>query len=249
MLGATAVGCGDPTFSTPTVPTGLLTVLSRSVDGKYVARPEAAFVYSADGPSGDSRSTVDTCQVGDYDPRIRTPEQLDAGDSIVFIAGTDTTILRPANRFGITVYAADPQDVDFVPGTAVSFAIPGGGGFPAAEISSLTPPVLSALTPIPGQPSLTEPLTLTWGPVGDDSSRVEVILLYAAQGSLDFDQQVICDWRDDGSGTVRPELLGGWAVSEIRRIEVTRYRTQRHVLGDAVLYLLTTFDSVPPVAP
>jgi len=249
VLGA-AAACSESTFSTETVPTGLLSVFTRSAGGQYVVRPEAAFLYSAAPPSGDSRSTVDTCQVGDYDPRLRTPEQLDAGDSIVFTAGTDTAILRPVNRFGAVVYAANPEQRAFVPGTAVSFSITGAaGGFPAAEIASLTPPALSTLTPIPRVPSSATPLTLTWEPVGDDSSRFEVVLLYAAPGSLDFDQQVVCDWRDDGAGTIRPELLSGWIESEVKLAEVTRYRTQRQQIGEAILYLLATFDSVPPLVP
>jgi hypothetical protein len=246
-LGA-GVACSEPTFSTPPAPTGLLSVSTRSADGAYVARPEATFVYSAAAPPGDSRSTLDTCQLADYDPRLRTPEQLDAGDSIVFTAAADTAILRPDNRFGFIVYAADPEERPFVPGTAVSFRIPGAaGGFPAAEIASLTPPALSTLTPIPGLPQPTQPLTLTWEPVGDDSSRFEVILLYAEPGSLDYNKQLVCDWRDDGGGTIRAELLSGWATSEVQRAEVTRYRTQSQQIGEAVLYLLTTFDTVPPV--
>jgi hypothetical protein len=74
-------------------------------------------------------------------------------------------------------------------------------------------------------------------------------MLYASPGALDYDTQVVCEWRDDGSGTIRPEFLTGWAVSELRRVEVTRYRTRLEMIGDALLFLLTTFDTVPPIAP
>jgi hypothetical protein len=96
-------------------------------------------------------------------------------------------------------------------------------------------------------PSATDPLTLQWEPVGDDSSRFEVLLLYATAGSLNFNEQVVCDWRDDGSGTIRPELLSSWRESEFKRAEVTRYRTQREMIDDAVLFLLTTFDTLLPI--
>lgn len=250
VLGAAAVTCGDPTGATPTIPLGLVSASIRSAEGSYVVRPEAAFVNATVAPSSDSRSTLDSCLLGAYDPTQRLPEHLDAGDSLVFTAGLETTILRPNNSFGVIRYVADPPEQAFVPGTAVSFTIPGAaGGFPAATISSLTPLALTALTPIPGSPSTTEPTTLAWEPVGDDSSRVEVLLLYAGPGSLDYDQQIVCDWRDDGSGTIRPELLSGWIQSQAQRAEVTRYRTQRTEIGDAVLYLLATFDTTPPVVP
>lgn len=251
VLGTGLAGCGDP-ISTATVPTGVLSLFTRSESGTHVARPQAVFALAGTAPTGDSRSTVDTCQLGDFFPPGAIPglEQLDAGDSIVFTAAADTRILRPANQFGIVVYLAEPAELDFVPGTAVSFSIPGApAGFPAAEISSLTPPALTSLTPISTRPSLADTLTVTWEPAGDDSSRFEVLLLYATPGAADFDQQLVCDWRDDGTASIQPELLGGWAASEVQRIEVTRYRTQRQLIGDAVLFLLATFDTVPSVAP
>jgi hypothetical protein len=248
---AAAAACGEPISSATPVPLGLLSVLTRSnADGQYVARPEAAFVYTTAGAPGDSRSTLDTCLLGVYDPSLQSPEQLDAGDSIVFTAGSETTILRPDNSFGIIRYIANPLEQPLVPGTSVSFTIPGAlGGFPEGEIGSATPPAISSLTPRPAIPSSTDPLILNWEPVGDDSSRFEVLMLYASPGALDYDTQIVCDWRDDGSGTIRPEFLTGWAVSELRRVEVTRYRTRLEMIGDALLFLLTTFDTVPPIAP
>lgn len=249
VVGLAWVGCRDATFSTSTIPTGILTVLGRSEAGHYVVRPEAAFAFAGTAPSGDSRSTLDTCQAGEFGPQGGGfPEQLDAGDSILFVLGSDTTVLRPTDHGGLIVYGSDPQDLEFVPGDAISFTIPGAdGGFPAATISSRTAPVLTSLTPIPAQPSLDQSLTLTWEPVGDDSSRFELQLLYATPGAQDFDQRVVCGWRDDGTGTIRSELLAGWITSEVHRIEVTRYRTRLLTLGDTVVYLLATFDTVPPV--
>jgi hypothetical protein len=247
-----AAGCGEASFSVPPVPVGVLTLFTRSVDGSYVARPRGLFAEAGSAPTGDSRSPVDTCDVGDYVPESTIPglTRLDAGDSLVFVAGADTTILRPVNEFGVEVYLADPADVAFVPGTPVRFLIPGaGGGFPGTEIASATPAEITSVSPIPTQPSLSEALNLTWQPAGDDSSRFEVLMLYATPGAQNFDQQVVCDWRDDGTGTIRPELLSGWAASELQRIEIARYRTERRLIGDAVLYLLATFDTLVPVAP
>lgn len=251
-LNVVTVGCREATLSAPTIPTGVLTLFARSANGSYVARPEALFAQAGSALSADSRSTVDTCRVGDYIPQSTNIilDQIDAGDSIVFAAGSETTALRPVKRFGITVYAAEPPEVDIVPGTEVSFTIPGAvGGFPATTISSLTPPALTALAPIPARPSPDQPLEVTWEPVGDDSSRFEALLIYARQGTINFNEQVVCEWRDDGSGTIRPELLAGWALSELQRIEVSRYRTQRREIADTVLFLLATFDTVPPVVP
>jgi hypothetical protein len=246
-LAAATLTCREPTATVPTIPLGLVSAFVGSADGQYVVRPEGTFVLATEGPTADSRSTLDTCLLGPYDPAFQPPEQVEAGDSIIFTAGATTAILRP--ELGVvTRYVANPAAFPLVPGTAVTFTIPGVvAGFPASAISALTPPAVTTLTPFPNVPSATDPLTLQWEPVGDDSSRFEVLLLYATAGSLNFNEQVVCDWRDDGSGTIRPELLSSWRESEFKRAEVTRYRTQREMIDDAVLFLLTTFDTLLPI--
>jgi hypothetical protein len=246
------VACGETTVPSAAVPVGVVTLFARSGDNGYVARPEGLFALASGPPTANSRSTVDTCQVGDYVPQSTSISivQVDAGDSLVFAVGAATTLLRPIKRFGITVYAAQPAEIGFVPGSEVTFTVPGApGGFPATTISSLTPAALTSLTPISSRPPLDQPLDVAWSPVGDDSSRVEVLLIFARQGTTEFNEQVVCDWRDDGTGVIRAQLLGGWSLSEVQRIEVSRYRTQRQEMGDTVMVLLATFDTVPAVAP
>jgi hypothetical protein len=106
---------------------------------------------------------------------------------------------------------------------------------------------MPALSPIPASPPTDQPLAVSWTPVGDAGSRFEISLQYALEGSAQPDQHILCAWRDDGAGEVRGELLTGWANSDLRRIAVTRYRTERLEIGERVLFLLATFDSVPPV--
>ena len=246
------VACGEATIPSAAVPVGVVTLFARSGDSGYVARPEGLFALASGPPTVDSRSTVDTCQVADYVPQSTSISvvQVDAGDSLVFAVGAATTLLRPIKRFGITVYAAQPAEIGFEPGAEVSFTVPGaGGGFPAMTISSLTAAALTSLTPVSTRPPTDQPLEFTWSPAGDDSSKLELLLIYARQGTTEFNEQVVCDWRDDGTGVIRAQHLGGWSLSEVQRIEVSRYRTQRQEVGDTVLVLLATFDTVPPVAP
>ncbi len=243
-----AMACSDLDVSQDGQPGGILAVYARSVNGQYVARPQAQFAFIAAPPTADSRSSLDTCVAGTYDPRFTIPEQMPAGDSVVFVAGSETHVLRPDDQFGAIVYASDPEEIPFGPGTKVTFTVPGvAGGFPAAALSSLTPAAITSLSPILAEPPLTEPLTVTWEPVGDDSSRFEVLLLYAVQGSQIINRAVACDWRDDGSGTIPAGVLGGWATSEDRQLEVSRYRTARRMIGDTLLYFIGTFDTLPPI--
>lgn len=246
------LACQDSTVPSNAVPTGVLTLFTRSADGNYVARPEGLFALASGPPTADSRSPVDTCVVGDYVPQSTNISiaQVDAGDSLVFTVGAATTLLRPIQRFGITVYAAQPAEVGFEPGAEVSFTVPGApGGFPGMTISSLTAAALTSLTSISSRPPTDQPLEVTWSPAGDDSSKIELLLIYARQGTTAFNEQVVCQWLDDGVGAIQPPLLSAWSLSDIQRIEVSRYRTQRQEVGDTVLFLLATFDTVPPVGP
>jgi hypothetical protein len=243
--------CGNILEELPKTQTGVVNVFVRSVAGQYVARPEAVFVLSTDAPTAESRATADTCRIGEVLTTRTLPSGLaflDAGDSIALDVEGTTVYLRPVTNLGYTSYVLATADVSFTPGAGVSFAIPGAtDGFPAATISSLTPPALETLSPIPAIPPLDQPLAVTWTPVGDDSSRFEIALQYAVEDATLPNRQILCEWRDDGGGTVPPELLAEWVTSVVRRVEVTRYRTRREVVGEAVLLLLATFDSVPPV--
>ena len=250
-LGFAALACwGEPEIPGDT-PTGLLTVFGKSVDGGYVVQPEGVFVLAPNRPAADSRWAPDSCAAGAYEPQvIGSVPDLNAGDSILVTFGAVTAVMRPVNRFGFNQYVLAHDTMSYTPGTTVRFVIPGASGdFPAATVSSVMPLALTSISPIPAQPATTEPLVVTWQPAGDGSTTFELLLLYSLEGATDFNQQVICSWRDDGAGAIPGELLQGWALSEFqRRIEATRYRTERQLIGDHVLFLLATFDTVPRVA-
>jgi hypothetical protein len=243
--------CGNILEELPRTQTGVVNVFVRSVAGQYVARPEAVFVFSTDGPTAESRATEDTCRIGEVVTARTLPsglQFLDAGDSIALDVEGTTVYLRPVTALGYTSYVLATADLSITPGASVTFTIPGAtDGFPPATISSLTPPALESLSPIPAAPPLDQPLAVTWTPAGDDSSRFEIALQYVVEGATLPNRQILCEWRDDGSSAVPPGLLGEWVATDVRRVEVTRYRTRRETVGEAVLLLLATFDSVPPV--
>jgi hypothetical protein len=89
---------------------------------------------------------------------------------------------------------------------------------------------------------------VSWEPPGDDSSRLELALQYNAPGTAIPTRQVLCQWADDGSHTVPAELLSEWNTADVKRIEISRFRTSHQYVGDAVIFFLATFDTTPPVA-
>ncbi len=244
-------GCG---ISEPSgIPTGVLRVFARSDDGgQYVASPEATFFKGSLDGFPDSRATSDSCVITNLlTTTLNPPISLDAGDSVAFITGGLSVSLYPTTDIaGTTSYVPPAGPVSLTPGAAVTFEIPGAAqGFPAATLTSLTAPSFTSLSPVPGAPPVDRPLTVTWTPVGDDSSRFEIALKFATENSQVINRHVLCNWRDDGSGQIAGNLLAEWSAATIKRIEVSRYRTLQRDLVDGALYFIATFDTVPAVAP
>lgn len=249
LAGAGAVVACDGQFDVqPWTPTGVVTVFGASAGGRYVARPEGVFLLAPTPPTSDSRAPSDSCVVAPWAPQTTGPvENLDAGDSIVVTFDGVPAVLRPVNRYGFIQYVLAHDTAGYTPGTAVSVTIPGAtDGFPAATIASVMPPAIASVTPVPAQPPTTEPFTVTWAPAGGATYTFELLLLYSIEG-IDYDSQIVCSWVDDGQATIPGELLQAWVQTEFqRRVEVTRYRTERQQIGDHILFLLVTFDTLPP---
>ncbi len=228
-------------------PTAVLRVFAQAGDaGQYGATVEATFLNTARAQYPDSRDVSDLCQLaGLVNLPVTSLENLDAGDSVAFTTDAGTVYLYPRTDLaGNEAYRPATALVSLTPGKPVTFAIPGAaGGFPGTALTALTAPVITQLSPIPTATSTSDSLIVTWALAGDDSSRFEISLQFATEGSTVLNRQVLCQWRDDGSGAIPGSLLTEWATTAIRRIEVSRYRTVlRDLESGAVLYFLATYD-------
>jgi hypothetical protein len=239
-------GLGIPEGS----PFGFLQVLTRAQSGVPVTYPQATFLNAVQSGYPNSRDTANFCYLSNVSTGgISTQQSLDAGDSVAFTADGGTTYLFPTlDVLGNTSYQPRVASVPVTPGSEVSFDIPGAaGGFPQASFSALTPPAITEVSPFPTSVALADSMVVTWGPVGDDSSRIELTLQYGAAGAPTVDRQVLCQWRDDGRQAIAGNLLSEWNSASLRRVQMTRFRTGREVLGAGpVLYFIATYDTLPP---
>ncbi len=254
-LGAGAVclaacsGLGTP----ETAPFGFLQVLTRAKNGQPASYAEAAFLNAVQSGYPNSRDTTNVCYVSDLaSSGPSTQESLNAGDSVAFTSDGGTVYLFPAvDLVGNTSYLPRTASVPLTPGTEVTFQIPGAqGGFPEASFSGLTPPPITEVgpNPIPTSVAVADSMVMTWAPAGDDSSRIEITLQYGAVGAPALNRQVLCQWRDGGRGVIKGNLLTEWSSASTRRVQMTRFRTAREVLGSGpVLYFLATYDTLPPL--
>ncbi len=236
------------------LPTAILRVFAQPGDaGQDVATVEATFLNTPRAEYPDSRNVSDICQLTNL---VSLPagslENVDAGDSVAFTTDAGTVFLYPrTDLVGNETYRPAAAFVNLTSGTAVTYAVPGAArGFPPTNFTGLTAPTITQLSPIPTATSAADSLVVTWAPVGDDSSRFEISLQFATEGSSVVSRQVLCGWRDDGRGEVPGNLLTEWATAAIRHIEVSRYRTvSRDLESGAVLYFLATYDLAPEPVP
>ena len=232
------------------VPVAILRVFVQGGDaGQFLGRPEATFANAAAPEFPDSRLPSNLCQLADIlNLPIGTVDNLDAGDSIAFDTDAGTTYLYPKlDLAGNEAYSPATSFVSVNPGSAVTFRIPGAsGGFPAVTFTALTAPPITQLSHIPTSVLASDSVVVTWAPVGDDSSTVEVALQWATEASAIVSRQLLCQWKDDGRGVIAGAQLSEWITATIRRIEVSRYRTvQQDLEGGGLLYFLATYDTVP----
>jgi hypothetical protein len=247
VLLAACSGLGTP----ETAPFGFLQVLTGAKNGQPASYPQATFLNAVQSGYPNSRDTTDACNVSDLaGGGLSTQESLDAGDSVAFISDHGTVYLVPTfDILGNTSYQPRVASVAITAGTEVTFQVPGrSGGFPEASLSALTPPEIDSMSPIPTSVPVTDSMVVTWAPVGDDSSRIDLSLQFGASGVPTLDRQVFCQWRDDGRGVIRGGLLTEWSHASLRKVQLTRFRTSRQVLGSGpVLYFIATYDTLPPL--
>lgn len=253
MLGvvflAACSGLGTPELA----PFGFLQVVTRSSFGQPATYPQATFMNAVQSGYPNSRDTTNACVPTDLaSGGASALEPLDAGDSVAFTGDGGTTYLYPAvDLLGNVTYQPRVASVPMTPGTGVTFDIPGASdGFPAASLSALTPPPILEVgpNPIPTSVAAADSMVVTWAPVGDDSSRMEIALQFGAAGVPTLNRQVLCRWRDDGRGVIAGNLLSEWSGASQRRVQMTRFRTARQVLGSGpVLYFIGSYDTLPPL--
>ena len=203
----------------------------------YVMDPEATFYDRT-----DLRYTpppADSCVLAAY---VAAPiagssfPTLSAGDYLVSQVGTERDTLRGAVEFGAFVYRPVRRTgIPFTPGDTVAVQIPGSlTGFPAAMVSLRTAEAFTADS-IGIPETSTEDLQVTWTAAPVPGSLMTVSLRYGntfSNGQLN--EQIFCGFTDDGTGTIRAQLLSGWrnAAPGLREARIIRLRSKELAIDD-----------------
>jgi hypothetical protein len=244
--------CDDLSTDVQEVKYGVITVVAETAVGGsgFVTSPVGTFYVAGAGPLPDSKSTADFCRIDPYNPAPPAPPQvqnINAGPSITFRKGATVESMAPVPQGNVTTYVLT-QSVPFVPGEVVTFEIPGAeGGFPSSAATTNTAPAI-IFEGVDAEPESGVPLTVRWN-AGDDSSRVEIALRYATNGSTTLNELIYCQFADDGEHTINDGLLGGWrnANEDNRETAANRFRTNLQVIDDAALLVYSVAQATIPI--
>lgn len=204
------------------------------VTGVAVA-PEVVFYDKTD--LRVSPPVVDSCVVSSYNPNPSvgaSAATLSGGDSLVITVRSRSDTLRPFFIGALAIYRPPTgRVIPLVPGDTVSLQVPGSaGGFPAVTANTRT---AEAFTHDPVVlPATGQPLTLTWTPAPVPGSQMTFSLRYANAFAADQtpNEQIFCGFADDGSGTIRPDVLDFFrnAPAASRSVRAIRIRVKEVVI-------------------
>ena len=140
----------------------------------------------------------------------------------------------------------------FYPGTDTAlFTSPGvAGGFPAFTIKDKSVSPFTAQRIADSVSSGGIVASWTAAPSAETGTSMQILLRYMSTPSATtLDRQVLCVARDDGTFTIPALYLDEWQAAgednsgRQREVSYTRYKTRQANIGDAIVVMLTTYDT------
>lgn len=252
-IGALGACKSDLTTNVPPLTYGILTVgdSQRTDSGSFSVRPVGLFYVAPRQVLPNSLSPLDSCVLAGVGAGPESPvTYVSAGDSVAVATADTTAYLIPQTVSGGTSYVLRGTGaISYTPGDLFTFAVPGAaGGIPAGTVRILSVQPLT-VDSVLVEPPADSAMTVTWDANGDDSTRVNVFLQYAAIPGGEIDSQLFCSWVDDGSGTIPAFLASRWraASTSSRRASAFRWRTSVTLADSAALLGVARYDVTVPL--
>ncbi|MHB1311642.1 MAG: hypothetical protein ACYC3L_06455 [Gemmatimonadaceae bacterium] len=253
---AVLVACTDASTQFKSVPYGFLTVVAQASGPAYTANVVGSF-YDASGLSIPAASAPwDSCRAQAYSASGGTSlgtvfPSMNAGSSIQVKLGARTDSLFPVAVATETQYQSRlPSGIPYTPGDSVRVVIPGAAGdlgFAAISFTAKTAEAFTVQDFVP--PAVGSRLDLRWTPGQDLNNTMVFSFRFAALGSDQLNQQVMCQFRDDGADSVPARYVSAWVSSPTQAWSASRVRTWIAPAGTGYFDFISTFDIPTPTAP
>ncbi len=243
--GSTAADAGSPL--------AMISLNARSKGSGYTTAPSANFYRAGSFVLSSAASASDTCQIAPYPlTNYNTASVIGGGAGVVTtIKSAIDTLLRATTVDG--TYSGRVAGLAFTPGDTVTFTILGDlAGFPRSTVTAKTAEAFTMSSATP--PAAGQPLELTWSPAAPLAAMVVSLRYNDGTGVPTVaNAQILCDFVDDGAGTVPATLAARWAAGNAgaRSTYFQRLRTVVTRGSDATSFIniRSTFEIPTPVSP
>ena len=253
---AVLVACNNSSTQLTSVPYGFLTFVAQKAGAGYTANAVGSF-YDASGLSiPTANAPWDSCRMQAYSASSGTSlgtifPSMNAGASIQVKVGTRTDSLFPQVVNTETQYKSRiTAGIPYTPGDSVSVVIPGATGdfgYAAISFKAKTAEAFTVQPFVP--PAVGSRLDLRWTPGQDLNNTMVFSFRYAGAGSDVLNQQVMCQYRDDGADSVPAKYIASWVSSPKQAWYSSRVRTWVAPAGKGYFDFISTFDIPTPTAP
>jgi hypothetical protein len=238
------------------LPVSLVFMDSRVKGSGYTTYPMVNFYRAQTANFTDALQTTDTCQQAAFSSAVN-PNQTSApvigGGAYVavLLSSHADTLLRATTADG-TYHVADPAGFVYNPGDSITITVPGdAAGFPPITATSRTAEPFT-LNPIVIPPA-SQSMSVTWSTALDNNAGMIISLRYNdGTAGAGLNQQIFCDFHDDGAGIVPAALAATWAASSQREVFAERIRTLLVTApssSSAFLNILSVFEVPTPTSP
>lgn len=236
-------------------PVAVVVLDTRAKGAGFTTSPTVNFYKAQNITFSSTTAATDSCQQLSYSttaaPSGGSAELIGGGAFVLVQLSGRSDSLRKASTADQTYRLAAAAGLTFTPGDSVFLTIPGdAAGFPSASVAGKTAEPFT-LAPIVVPPA-TQNMTVTWSAASDANAAMLISFRFHDGAGTGVNQQLFCDFRDDGTGTVQAALIAKWAASGEREVLAERLRTAVVRVPssiDAFINLISTFDLPTPVSP
>jgi|BarGraIncu00222A_1022003.scaffolds.fasta_scaffold07026_4 hypothetical protein len=211
------------------VPLGLVTISTGDAASVHTTSPSAYFVDAVNVSIPNSGNSADTCaDIGYPGTAAITPlSQIDAGSPVIVALSTDTAQIAPnaADVNGYIFYRLPTGDsIRIVPGSTGRITVPGASNaFHAFNFTFVNADSLK-LGPLEASSDSVHDMPIIWNSQIGQAASVVVELEFGPSSS-NFNEQIFCQFTDNGSHSVQASLVNKWRTANARRVHAYRFLT------------------------
>jgi hypothetical protein len=225
------------------VPLGFVTITTGDAASVHTTSPSAYFVDAVNVSIPNSGNSADTCaDIGYPGTAAVTPlSQIDAGSPVIVALSTDTAQITPnaADVNGYIFYRLPTGDsIAIFPGSTGRITVP-GAAFHAFNFTFVNADSLK-LGPLEASSDSLHDMPIVWSPQVGQTASVVVELIFGPSNT-NFNEQIFCQFTDNGSHSVQASLVNKWRTANARRVHAYRFLTTFNNDGADEVGVISTY--------